>query len=98
MITPPIGMNCFVLRGAAPELELGEIFKGAANFYHSYIVIDRDIILFPTLHCIYPNNSIKEREVITMSNWQSIYEEKVIDCTGSGTNDESSQNFFLSHM
>lgn len=56
MITPPIGMNCFVLRGAAPELELGEIFKGAAIFIIPILLLIGILYLFPDIALYLPNN------------------------------------------
>ena len=32
MITPPIGLNVFVLHGSVPELRLGQIYRGVAPF------------------------------------------------------------------
>lgn len=54
MITPPIGMNCFVLRGAAPELELGEIFKGAAIFIIPILLLIGILYLFPDIALYLP--------------------------------------------
>lgn len=39
LISPPIGMNCFVLDGVAPQLKLGDIFKGALIFIVPLLVM-----------------------------------------------------------
>ena len=55
MITPPVGMNCFVLRGAAPELSLGNIFKGSALFIVPILLLIFILYLFPDLALFLPS-------------------------------------------
>ena len=49
MITPPIGMNVFVLFGVAKNIALKTIFKGILPFFYADIVRIMLIILFPAL-------------------------------------------------
>ncbi|MFC3228586.1 TRAP transporter large permease [Marinibaculum pumilum] len=49
MITPPIGLNVFVLHGMAPDLPLGEIFRGIVPFLIADILRLVLLILFPQL-------------------------------------------------
>jgi C4-dicarboxylate transporter, DctM subunit len=49
LITPPIGMNCFVLKGAVPELRLEDIFKGAMRFVVPIIVMLILLVVFPDI-------------------------------------------------
>ncbi|WP_017379057.1 TRAP transporter large permease [Paenisporosarcina sp. TG-14] len=56
MISPPIGMNCFVLKGAAPELSLEDIFKGAAIFMIPIVLLIVILYLFPEIALYLPNN------------------------------------------
>lgn len=49
LITPPIGMNCFVLKGAVPELKLGDIFKGAMRFVVPIVVMLILLVMFPDM-------------------------------------------------
>lgn len=56
MITPPVGMNCFVLKGAAPDLSLEQIFKGAALFILPIIVLIVILYLFPNIALYLPSN------------------------------------------
>lgn len=49
MITPPIGMNVFVLFGVARDIPLKTIFKGILPFFYADIVRILLIILFPAL-------------------------------------------------
>ncbi|WP_284035537.1 TRAP transporter large permease [Neobacillus sp. 114] len=55
MITPPVGMNCFVLKGAAPELSLEEIFKGALLFTVPILVLIVILYLFPDIAIYLPS-------------------------------------------
>lgn len=49
MITPPIGMNVFVLFGVAKNVPLKTIFKGILPFFYADIIRILIIILFPAL-------------------------------------------------
>ncbi|WP_436643269.1 TRAP transporter large permease [Microbaculum sp. FT89] len=49
MITPPIGLNVFVIKGVADNLSLGTIFRGVSVFVASDIVRLIILTLFPIL-------------------------------------------------
>ncbi|SDL39754.1 TRAP transporter, DctM subunit [Modicisalibacter muralis] len=49
LITPPVGMNVFVIKAMAPHVGLGEIFKGVAPFIASDLVRLTLLVLFPVL-------------------------------------------------
>ncbi|NVJ93845.1 MAG: TRAP transporter large permease [Methylocystaceae bacterium] len=49
LITPPVGMNVFVLKSVAPEIPIQEIFKGVLPFVLSDFVRLALLILFPWL-------------------------------------------------
>lgn len=49
LITPPVGMNVFVIKAMAPHVGLGEIFKGVAPFIVSDFVRLALLIVFPVL-------------------------------------------------
>lgn len=49
LITPPYGMNVFVLKSVSPELKLGTIYKGVLPFVAADIVRVALIVLFPML-------------------------------------------------
>jgi len=49
LITPPVGMNVFVIKAMAPHVGLGEIFKGVAPFIVSDFVRLALLIIFPSL-------------------------------------------------
>lgn len=49
MITPPIGMNVFVIHGVARDIPLQTIFRGIFPFFYADITRILIIILFPAL-------------------------------------------------
>jgi TRAP-type C4-dicarboxylate transport system permease large subunit len=49
MITPPIGMNVFVIYGVAKDVALKTIFAGILPFFYADLVRITIIILFPAL-------------------------------------------------
>ena len=49
LMTPPVGMNVFVIKAMAPHVGLGEIFKGVAPFVVSDLLRLTLLILFPVL-------------------------------------------------
>ncbi|GGO87406.1 C4-dicarboxylate ABC transporter permease [Marinobacterium nitratireducens] len=49
LITPPVGMNVFVIKSVAPDVGIGQIFKGVFPFVLSDIVRLALLILFPVL-------------------------------------------------
>jgi tripartite ATP-independent transporter DctM subunit len=55
MITPPIGMNIFVLRGVLPEIPVQTIFKGVIPFISADLVRLALIIIFPAVSLWIPS-------------------------------------------
>jgi C4-dicarboxylate transporter, DctM subunit len=55
LISPPVGMNCFVLNGVVKELELGDIFKGALLFMIPIIALITLLYVFPDIALFLPN-------------------------------------------
>lgn len=55
VVTPPVGLNCYVVNGIRPDIPLHKIFKGVAPFLVGEIVIIGIIILFPDLILFLPN-------------------------------------------
>jgi len=49
MITPPIGLNVFVLKGVAKDIPLGTIFRGVSIFVASDLIRLILLTVFPTL-------------------------------------------------
>lgn len=55
LITPPIGINVFVMHAAAPHVKLLAIYRGIVPFLAADIVRISLIILFPALATFLPN-------------------------------------------
>ena len=54
-ITPPVGVNIYVVKALAPEIELGTIFKSVSFFLLACIVCIIILIIFPDIVLIIPN-------------------------------------------
>lgn len=54
LITPPVGMNCYVLNGVVPSLRLEDIFRGALRFVVPIWVLVGILIAFPDIALIIP--------------------------------------------
>ncbi|HLS17088.1 MAG TPA: TRAP transporter large permease [Paenalcaligenes sp.] len=48
-ITPPVGLNVFVLQGVAPELKIGNVFKGVMPFILMELLLIGLFIAFPEI-------------------------------------------------
>lgn len=48
-ITPPLGMNVFVIRGLIPDLTTGQIFRGVSPFVFADLIRLVILILFPSI-------------------------------------------------
>jgi C4-dicarboxylate transporter, DctM subunit len=55
LITPPVGLNVFVLKGAAPDVPLTTIFKGIWPFLIAAILAIAIIIIFPQIALYIPS-------------------------------------------
>jgi len=55
LITPPVGMNLFVIKGVDPESKFEEIFMGAMPFVAIMIVMIIVLTVFPELATWLPN-------------------------------------------
>ena len=54
-ITPPVGVNIFVVKALAPEIELATIFKSACFFLIACIICTIMLIIFPQIVLVIPN-------------------------------------------
>ena len=55
VVTPPVGLNCYVVNGIRPDIPLHEVFKGVTPFLIGEVVIIGIIVLFPDLVLMLPN-------------------------------------------
>jgi TRAP-type C4-dicarboxylate transport system permease large subunit len=56
MITPPVGINVFVVKGVAPNVPMGAIFAGVLPFWIAMFVALALIIAFPGIALTLPNS------------------------------------------
>lgn len=55
VVTPPVGLNCYVVNGVRPDIPLQSVFKGVAPFLVGEVVILAVIVNFPELVLWLPN-------------------------------------------
>jgi tripartite ATP-independent transporter DctM subunit len=55
VITPPVGVNVFVIKGIAPDVPLGKIFKGIFPFLYALILLTIVILFFPGVATFLPS-------------------------------------------
>jgi C4-dicarboxylate transporter DctM subunit len=55
VITPPVGVNVFVIKGIAPDVPLELIFKGIFPFLAALIIVTAILILFPQIATFLPS-------------------------------------------
>ncbi len=55
MLTPPLGMNVFVVKNVAPDIPLETIFKGVGWFLACEIVVMGLLIAYPQISLFLPN-------------------------------------------
>ena len=55
LITPPVGMNCYVLSGIVKDVSLGTIFRGAVPYVLALLVGIVVITIWPDLALCIPN-------------------------------------------
>ena len=56
-ITPPVGVNIYVVKALAPEIELGTIFKSVSFFLLACIISIVILIIFPEIVLLIPGPS-----------------------------------------
>ena len=58
LITPPVGINVFIVKSVAPKVELAEIFKGVLPFLVAMVVLVGLLIAFPQIALILPDTML----------------------------------------
>jgi len=49
LITPPIGLNCFVVAGVCPDLTVQDVFKGVSPFFVADALTIALLVVFPSI-------------------------------------------------
>jgi TRAP-type C4-dicarboxylate transport system permease large subunit len=55
LLTPPVGINCYVVAGVAPDITLEEVFKGILPFLIPNFMMVAILIAFPKIALFLPN-------------------------------------------
>lgn len=55
LITPPIGLNCFVVNGVRPDISLSQVFRGIALFFIADVITIGLLLAFPEIVTWLPN-------------------------------------------
>lgn len=55
LISPPVGINVFIVKSVAPKVPLGDIFRGVLPFWMMMILTVAILIAFPQIALILPN-------------------------------------------
>jgi TRAP-type C4-dicarboxylate transport system permease large subunit len=55
VITPPVGVNVFVIKGIAPDIPLEIIFRGIMPFLGALIILTIILIFFPQIATFLPS-------------------------------------------
>jgi len=56
MITPPIGINVFIIAGVAKDIPMGTIFKGVTVFLIAMALVIAILTIFPDIALVLPNS------------------------------------------
>jgi len=59
LISPPVGINVFVVKGLAEDVPMYRIFAGILPFWAAMIVCVAILIAFPQIALVLPNTMIK---------------------------------------
>ncbi|MEZ5851703.1 MAG: TRAP transporter large permease [Hyphomicrobiaceae bacterium] len=59
LITPPVGLNVYILKGIAPNVSMGDMFKGCGWFVLVDIINVAILLMFPTIILLIPQTMIK---------------------------------------
>ena len=55
VVTPPVGVNVYVIKGIAPEVPIASIFRGTFPFLVAMVILLLGILCFPSLVLWFPN-------------------------------------------
>jgi TRAP-type C4-dicarboxylate transport system permease large subunit len=59
LITPPVGLNVYVLKGVAPDIPIGNIFRGCGWFVAVDLINVAILVLFPQIILFIPQTMMQ---------------------------------------
>jgi TRAP-type C4-dicarboxylate transport system permease large subunit len=57
LITPPVGMNMFVIKGIVPDVDLRTIYAGVLPFCVAQMVLIAILVAFPKIATFLPDTA-----------------------------------------
>ena len=54
MITPPVGLNVFIIHSLSPDMPMSETFKGVMPFFAAEIIRVTLLVAFPAITLFLP--------------------------------------------
>ena len=54
LITPPVGLNCYVVHAVRPDIPLGDVFRGIVPFFFADLAMIALLFLFPSFVLLLP--------------------------------------------
>ena len=59
LITPPVGLNVYILKGVAPDVSMADMFRGCGWFVLTDIINVAILVMFPAIILLIPHTMIK---------------------------------------
>ena len=59
LISPPVGINVFVVKGVAEDVPMGKVFAGIMPFWFAMVLCVALLIAFPQIALLLPNSMMK---------------------------------------
>jgi TRAP-type C4-dicarboxylate transport system permease large subunit len=59
LISPPVGVNVFVVKGIAKDVPMGQIFTGIIPFWIAMVVCTTILVAFPEIALFLPNTMVR---------------------------------------
>lgn len=59
LITPPVGLNVYILKGVAPDVSMADMFRGCGWFVFTDIINVAILVMFPAIILLIPHTMIK---------------------------------------
>ncbi|MDF1721882.1 MAG: TRAP transporter large permease [Minwuia sp.] len=58
LVTPPIGLNCYVVNGVRPDIPLSDVFRGIGPFFIADVLTVAGLVAFPGIITWLPNQML----------------------------------------
>ena len=55
-VTPPVGVNVYIVSGLSPDIPIGTIFRGVSIFLIAYVICLALLIIFPEMALYLPGS------------------------------------------